>query len=49
MVEAAEKKADPPAITWDSHTYVDAAPESLVRDDDLSGAAEWLPVAAHNL
>jgi len=38
MAEATEKKADAPSITWDSHTYVDAAPESLVRDDDLSGA-----------
>ncbi len=30
---AAEPKASPPSISWDSHTYVDAAPESLVRDD----------------
>jgi hypothetical protein len=37
MQEVAEKKV-PPSISWDSHTYVDAAPESLVRDDDLSGA-----------
>jgi coproporphyrinogen III oxidase len=36
--EAAEKKAAAPSISWDSHTYVDAAPESLVRDDDLAGA-----------
>merc|ERR1719298_56082 len=36
--EATEKKAPPPSISWDSHTYVDQAPESLVRDDDLSGA-----------
>jgi coproporphyrinogen III oxidase len=38
MAEATEAKAAPPSITWDSHTYVDQAPESLVRDDDLSGA-----------
>ena len=37
MAEATEAKAAPPSITWDSHTYVDQAPESLVRDDDLSG------------
>ena len=38
MVEAAEKKSPPPSISWDSHVYVDEAPESLVRDDDLAGA-----------
>ena len=38
MAEATEAKAAPPSISWDSHTYVDQAPESLVRDDDLSGA-----------
>merc|ERR1719379_2620906 len=27
-----------PSISWDSHNYVDEAPESLVRDDDLAGA-----------
>jgi len=36
--EATEKKAPPPSISWDSHVYVDEAPESLVRDDDLAGA-----------
>ena len=27
-----------PSISWDSHTYVSDAPESLVREDDLEGA-----------
>jgi len=27
-----------PSISWDSHTYVSAAPDTLVRDDDLEGA-----------
>mmetsp|Transcript_3049 Transcript_3049/g.8092 ORF Transcript_3049/g.8092 Transcript_3049/m.8092 type:complete len:378 (-) Transcript_3049:322-1455(-) len=27
-----------PSISWDSHKYVDTVPDSLVRDDDLSGA-----------
>jgi len=38
MLEASKKKDLPPAITWDSHTYVSEAPESLVREDDLDGA-----------
>ena len=40
MMDAAatEQKAPAPSISWDSHTYVDAAPESLVREDDLAGA-----------
>ena len=39
MAEVTEKeKKIPPAITWDSHTYVDDVPDSLVREDDLSGA-----------
>ena len=31
-----EQKAS--GISWDSHQYVDQAPESLIRDDDLQGA-----------
>ena len=40
MSEAAtgEKPSAAPSISWDSHTYVSSAPESLVRDDDLKGA-----------
>lgn len=34
----AEAAAAAPSISWDSHKYVDSAPETLVRDDDLSGA-----------
>jgi len=34
---ATEKKPLPPKITWDSHTYVDEVPDSLVREDDLGG------------
>jgi len=34
----AEASTAAPSISWDSHQYVDSAPESLVRDDDLSGA-----------
>ena len=35
MAEAATtEKSESPSISWDSHTYVDSAPESLVRDDD---------------
>ena len=33
-----EAKTAAPSISWDSHNYVDEAPESLVRDDDLAGA-----------
>jgi len=40
MAEAPVKPAPsmPAPITWDSHKYVSEAPETLVRDDDLSGA-----------
>jgi len=40
MAEAAtgEKPTAAPSISWDSHTYVSEAPESLVREDDLAGA-----------
>ena len=38
MAEAATKKPLPPSISWDSHTYVDEVPDSLVREDDLDGA-----------
>ena len=31
-------KPAPPSISWDSHQYVAEVPESLVREDDLSGA-----------
>jgi len=35
MAEAAtSEKSAAPSISWDSHTYVDSAPESLVKDDD---------------
>jgi len=33
-----ETKKPPPTLSWDSHTYVESAPDSLVRDDDLEGA-----------
>merc|ERR1719183_1708145 len=38
MAEAATKPDSASGISWDSHTYVDAVPDSLVRDDDLKGA-----------
>jgi len=31
-------KKEAPSISWDSHTYVDSVPDSLVREDDLEGA-----------
>lgn len=34
----AEASTAAPSISWDSHKYVESAPDSLVRDDDLSGA-----------
>jgi len=30
--------APPPTLLWDSHRYVSEAPETLVREDDLTGA-----------
>jgi len=38
MAEAPVAKKEAPSISWDSHTYVDSVPDSLVRDDDLAGA-----------
>mmetsp|Transcript_23267 Transcript_23267/g.50878 ORF Transcript_23267/g.50878 Transcript_23267/m.50878 type:complete len:376 (-) Transcript_23267:418-1545(-) len=37
VAEKALNKAEAPSISWDSHTYVDEVPDSLVRDDDLGG------------
>merc|ERR1719486_619586 len=34
----AEAATSAPSISWDSHTYVDEVPETLVREDDLAGA-----------
>lgn len=34
----AEAATGAPSISWDSHKYVDAAPDTLVRDDDLADA-----------
>jgi len=34
----AEASTAAPSISWDSHTYVDSVPETLVREDDLAGA-----------
>jgi len=41
MQEAATKAKEPgekSGLGWNSHTYVDEVPDSLVREDDLSGA-----------
>jgi len=38
MAEAATKPDSKSGISWDSHTYVDTVPDSLVRDDDLKGS-----------
>merc|ERR1719199_1395921 len=35
---AAPAKKAPGELSWDSHTYVDEVPDSLVREDDLAGA-----------
>merc|ERR1719199_928505 len=35
---AAPAKKAPGELSWDSHTYVDEVPDSLVREDDLKGA-----------
>ena len=32
----AEAPSKAPSISWDSHTYVDQAPASLVREDDAN-------------
>ena len=33
-----EVKTAAPSISWDSHKYVESAPTTLVREDDLAGA-----------
>ena len=38
MAEAVTGEKPTQSISWDSHTYVSEAPDTLVRDDDLSGA-----------
>jgi len=38
MQEAATAEQKKSGLGWNSHTYVDEVPETLVRDDDLEGA-----------
>ena len=38
VMEAATEEQKKSGLSWNSHTYVDEVPDSLVRDDDLAGA-----------